>query len=171
MLCYTKLLSKRWICYSYASIWKISSFLLFFSLLERYKFCSLQFPLPQSLSHHYHLFFSLNHPSQSLSILVLRLASPLLFPHCLVVKRGDLDSLRPLMWAMWPQSSRCPYAASLIRPAERKPVINPVQPGPPLHCLNTWCITAPTASYPPCRIHPYMHVWVGTDDATGSLNI
>lgn len=34
-------------------------------------------------------------------------------------------------------------------PAERKPVINPAQPGPPLHCLNTWCITVPTPSLPP----------------------
>lgn len=46
-------------------------------------------------------------------------------------------------------------------PAERKPVINPAQPGPPLHCLSTWCITAPAPSRPP-QDSP-KHACVGED--------
>ena len=67
------------------------------------------------------------------------------------------------MWVMWPLRSRCPYTASLIlsesrHSPQRGPVINPIQPGPPIHCLNTWCITTPTPMHLP-RIHPNMHAW------------
>lgn len=54
-------------------------------------------PPPRSLSHHSSLVFPLIHLWESLSILVPLLASPMLFPRCPVVKRGDLDSLPPLM--------------------------------------------------------------------------
>lgn len=39
------------------------------------------------------------------------------------------------------------------QPTERGPVINPAQPGPLLHCLNTWCITTPIPMHPhPTRL-------------------
>ncbi len=114
---------------------------------------SLPIPLPL------HLFYSPWSCSQSLQ-------PPLHSLHHPMAKHSDLDSQPPLMWAMWPLRSRCPYTASLIlsesrHGPQRGPVINPVQPGPLLHCLNTWCITIPTPMHP----HPDSpkHACVGED--------
>lgn len=69
----------------------------------------------------------------------------------------DVSDVTPVL-----QMPRCRQSYPSREPAERKPVINPAQPGPPLHCLNTWCITAPTPSYPPLQDSP-KHACVGED--------
>lgn len=56
----------------------------------------------------------------------------------------DVSDVTPAL-----QMPQCRQSYPSREPAERKPVINPAQPAPPLHCLNTWCITAPTPSLPP----------------------
>lgn len=105
-------------------------------------YLSVSLPIPIPL----HLFYFPWSSSQSPQL-------PLHSLHYPMAKHSDLDSQPPLMWAMWPLRSRCPYVASLIlcesrHSPQREPVINPIQPGPPLHCLNTWCITIPTPMHP-----------------------
>lgn len=105
----------------------------------------LSVPLPILIP--LHLFYSPRSSSQSLQL-------PLHSLHYPMAKHSDLDSQPPLMWTMWPLRSRCPSAASLIlsesrHSPQREPVINPIQSGPPLHRLNTWCITIPTPIYQP----------------------
>lgn len=59
----------------------------------------------------------------------------------------DVSDVTPALWMPLHRQSY-PLSEKRYSP-QRGPVINPVQPRPLLHCLNTWCITTPIPTHPP----------------------